>query len=85
MAQYSYEDCPNYQKGYSNLASYNQGQVGTTSAPMFGTIVVPSYGGVAYNIKGFNNATNSGGYFKLENAYPKFPNVCSKYVSNLCN
>ena len=83
-AQYSYEDCQNCTKGYSNLISYSQGKPGTTSAPMFGTIVIPSYGGVAYEMPGYFG-TGGSGYFTLQGAYPKFTNTCSNSVGKLCN
>lgn len=76
---------------YANLSSYNQNYYGRSAsgAPVMSqtrsneVVVVPSFGGVGYNL-GPSKRPSCSGYQTIKGAYPNFPNACGLFSSNLC-
>lgn len=77
---------------YSTLDNYNQNYFGrgAVSAPTLSQsrsnqiIVVPSYGGMGYNTLQNTRQPTCSGFYKVKNAYPRYPNACGAFSSNLC-
>ena len=77
--------CANCNPGYGKLFAYNQGIPGTVSAPINMNMIVPSYGGFAYDLSGFNSQITGSGYYNLNSAYPAYSSVCQRGYTKLCN
>lgn len=76
---------------YASLGSYNQsyfarGQFGPPTLSQTQSsevIVVPSFGGVSYNIQQNGQDPYGTGYYTISSAYPQ-GGSCGVYTSNLC-
>ncbi len=77
---------------YATLQSYNQNYFGRgrvtvpqLSQARSAEIVIPSYGGVAYqNVSGAGRVPSCNGFYDVSSAYPNYPGGCSVFSSNLC-
>ena len=93
MAQYREYERPSVTSGgcsYATLAGYNQGYYGKSIlAPVpsttQGMTVIPEFGGRGYaTLMHGAQQPSCSGYFGIYNAYPNFPNNCTKFTSRLC-
>lgn len=78
---------------YSTLDSYNQNYFGKglAGSPTISqtrsneVIIVPSYGGTAYNTLMRNPTPSCNGYYTVQSAYPNYQNGnCGQFSSSLC-
>ena len=48
-------------------------------------MIVPSYGGFAFDLPGYNSQITGSGYYNLSSAYPAYSSVCKSGSTRLCN
>jgi hypothetical protein len=76
---------------YATLQSYDQNYFGRgavvvpqASQSRSAEIVIPSYGGIAYNVLSNSKVPSCNGFYDISSAYPSGTQGCSSFSSNLC-